>query len=342
MKSLRILPLLALSLTTFAQTTQSPATNWALDRLDQRNGPINGSYSYTTTGAGVHVYILDSGIRADHTEFTGRVTIDADFVSGNPGGFGADCNGHGTAVAGIAAGSTYGVAKSAQIHVLRFTGCTPAADVDAPNLASALDWLVGHHLSPAVVNISYNYSLSGQVRTQITNAITTLLNAGVVIVVSAGNAPGPIGQSWTCDPYYGSCQPAIAPDDNSLTRIPGVIVVGAANYLPAGGFWDRRVQGTHWGTDPSQPTMVWPVDVYAPGWYLLTASNAGPTATQYFSNTSAATPVVTGVVTRYLQTHPTFTPAQIKSWVKWNATFQTLTHIPQPWEAGVVYLSPAE
>src|SRR4051812_17982244 len=81
-----------------AQFVQSNPTNWALDRIDQRNGPLNYVYGYTTTGAGVHIYILDSGIRADHAEFAGRLTVDADYVS--PLGNGADCNGHGTAVAG--------------------------------------------------------------------------------------------------------------------------------------------------------------------------------------------------------------------------------------------------
>lgn len=351
---LTTLLLFAVSGVAVAQTVQSYPTNWALDRIDQRNGPLSYSYGYTTTGAGVHIYILDSGIRTDHAEFAGRLTVDADFVS--PVGGGADCNGHGTAVAGIAAGTTYGVAKSAQIHVLRISGCIPAAADDLPRMKSALQWVLDHHISPAVVNISYNFTSSDSGLVQL---LTNLLNAGVVVVSSAGNAPGPIAEHWLmsklecfnsypqycpvsppitsndcpgcpCDPYYDSCSPVIVSETNLPPQVSGVINVGATQYYNLSGQWDRRVKQTHWG-----------VDVYAPGWYLLTASTASPTANQYFSNTSAAAPVVTGIVARYRQSHPTATPAQVRAWVRSNATMQTLTHAPQ-WEAGMVYMSPAE
>jgi subtilisin family serine protease len=350
-----------------AQTVQSNPPNWALDRIDQRNGPLSSSYGYTTTGAGVHIYILDSGIRTDHAQFAGRLTVDADYVG--PVGNGADCKGHGTAVAGIAAGSTYGVAKSAQIHVLRVWGCAAVPADDLPRFKTALQWVLTNHIDPAVVNISYNFSSED---VELRNLITALLNAGVVVVSSAGNAPGPVGEFWkmgstacrnfypqyctvqpptldshcpACpyDPYWDNCVdcssgtciqmecPYSTPAQTNLPpQVSGVITVGAVRYYSVSGQWDRRSKMTHWG-----------VDVYAPGWQLLTASIAGPTATQLFSETSAAAPVVTGIVARYLQSHPAATPAQVRSWVKLNATFNTLTHAPQ-WEAGVAYMAPAE
>src|SRR5262245_48683530 len=87
-----LVTMLVLTNAAIAQVTQFAPQDWALDRIDQRNGPLNNAYSYTTTGAGVHIYLVDSGIRLDHAEFAGRLTVDADYVV--PNGLGIDCNGH--------------------------------------------------------------------------------------------------------------------------------------------------------------------------------------------------------------------------------------------------------
>ncbi len=101
--------------------TQTPAT-WGLDRVDQRDLPLNNSYTYNQTGQGVHAYIIDTGIRATHQEFTGR--IGNGFTAVNDGNGTNDCNGHGTHVAGTVGGTTYGVAKQVTLHAVRVLGCS--------------------------------------------------------------------------------------------------------------------------------------------------------------------------------------------------------------------------
>ncbi len=324
--------------------TQSAPQNWALDRIDQRSPNLNNSYSYTSTGSGVHIYILDSGINLGHNEFAGRIVVDRDYL----GGSGGDCYGHGTAVAGIAAGSTYGVAKAATIHVLRTYGCSApsgaAADQALLNAIDAMEWLRWNHQSPAVLNVSFNWTGCGSNCTRLRDAVSGLIAEGVVVVASAGNAPGAVDESIThscfpnvntqcpCDMFYGCAGGTLQTGRTNLPALahPSVIVVGATDYPPARGYLDARVRDTHWG-----------VDLYAPGSNLLTAALAGPTANQYFSQTSAAAPVVTGAVARYLQTHPTATPSQVETWLKLNATTGTTSFAP-PWEAGLLFISASE
>ena len=113
--------------------TQSPAT-WGLDRIDQRDLPLDNSYTYNQTGQGVKAYIIDTGMRATHQQFAGRVGNG--FTAINDGKGTNDCNGHGTHVAGTIGGTTYGVAKQVTLHAVRVLGCTGSGSTRASSPAS--------------------------------------------------------------------------------------------------------------------------------------------------------------------------------------------------------------
>lgn len=156
------------------------AVEWNLDRIDQRPTAGDGVFSHATTGAGVHVYVLDTGVTATHPELNGRADEVAAFAS--QGSADADCNGHGTHVAGIAAGLTVGVAPGATVHAVRVAGCDGTGELS--DLAAAVDWVKDHHATPAVVIIGTTSGLSPSLDA----AIHGLLAGGVTIVGPAGNA----------------------------------------------------------------------------------------------------------------------------------------------------------
>lgn len=159
-------------------TTQySPPTG--LDRIDQRYLPLDNSYTYNSTGAGVNVYVIDTGIRPTHQEFGGRASIAADYVG--DGQNGNDCNGHGTHVAGTIGGSTYGVAKSARIYAVRVLNCGGSGAYST--IISGVDWVTAYHASPAVANMS----LRGSVYDPLDKAVRDSIASGVTYTVAAGN-----------------------------------------------------------------------------------------------------------------------------------------------------------
>lgn len=210
-------------ITAAATQTGSP---WGLDRIDQHNLPMQGNYTYSSTGSGVNAYVIDSGIRATHTDFGGRVQPGYDvFADGQNGN---DCHGHGTHVAGTLGGSTYGVAKNTKLYPVRVLNCSGQGS--ASGIIAGVDWVTANHIKPAVANISVTANASVG---SLDDAVTASIAAGVTYVIAAANhasdacnySPGStpnaitVGATANLDqraPYsnYGACVDIFAPGHN--------------------------------------------------------------------------------------------------------------------------------
>ena len=161
-----------------AVATQTGAT-WGLDRMDQRNLPLDSSYTYNAMGTGVHAYIVDTGIRLTHQQFSGRLGNGYDAVT--PGGNANDCHGHGTHVAGTVGGTTWGLAKNVTLHPVRVLDCEGSGSY--AGVIAGMDWVTQNHVKPAVANMS----LGGSFSQAVNDAVAASISAGVTYAVAAGN-----------------------------------------------------------------------------------------------------------------------------------------------------------
>jgi subtilisin family serine protease len=153
---------------------------WGLDRIGQRDLPLNQTYSYTSTGSGVNVYIIDTGIRRTHTQFGGRAFVGFDAIG--DGQNTNDCNGHGTHVSGTVGGSTYGVAKSVRLFAVRVLSCSGSGS--NAGVIAGVDWVTRNRIRPAVANMS----LGGGVSTALDTAVRNSIASGVTYAIAAGNS----------------------------------------------------------------------------------------------------------------------------------------------------------
>lgn len=259
---------------------------WHLDRIDQRNLPLDRTYGWKADAGNVHAYVVDTGIRADHQEFTGRMGDGADFALGGRGvGFSGDCNGHGTHVAGILGGATYGAAKGVTLHAVRVLNCAGAGSTSS--VIAGFEWVIENHTKPAVMNAS----LSGETSDALDRAAENVEKAGIFTVVAAGNED------------VDACQ-------SSPARSPKVFAVAATDR------GDARAEYSNWGPC---------VDMFAPGSQVNSASHVSRTASTEKSGTSMAAPVVAGVGAIYLQGRPGASPVQVRQALTRNATPSVVT-----------------
>jgi subtilisin family serine protease len=268
-------------------TTQSPAT-WGIDRIDQRDRPLSGSYTYGSNGKGVIVYVLDTGVRKTHLEFKGRAYYipngaNGDFV-GDAHGSAEDCHGHGTHVAGTIGGETYGVAKAVYIYAGRVVNC--AGGGNASMAIAGMDWITRNG-KPGVVNMSLGYGDVQSVR----DAAARMVGAGHFVVAAAGNGD-----------YAGTPLDACKESPAGSSK---VMAVGATTSL------DQESSFSNYGTC---------VDVLAPGSSVTSAWRTSDTATDVRSGTSMAAPHVAGVAAQYLNLSPGASPSAVFSYITSSAT----------------------
>lgn len=264
--------------------TQTNAT-WGLDRIDQRALPLNQTYTYNADGTGVKAYVIDTGIRATHTGFGGRVGTG--FTSITDGQGTNDCQGHGTHVSGTVGSSTWGVAKNVQLIPVRVLNCQGSGT--NAGVIAGVDWVTANNSGPAVANMS----LGGGASATLDTAIRNLHNAGVTVVVAAGNET------------QNAC-------NVSPAREPTAITVAATTTA------DAFASFSNFGTC---------VDIAAPGNGITSAWITNDTATNTISGTSMASPHVAGVAALYLSANPTATPTQVVNALTSNATSGVLTGV---------------
>jgi subtilisin family serine protease len=271
--------ILAIITAAFGLSAESSPANWALDRIDQRALPLDEHPIARVGGAGITIYIIDTGVRVTHPEFGGRAHAVGDFMTGSPGAPDADdCagpDGHGTLNASLAAGATFGVAPQATIRVLR-AAAGAGCQGDANAVIRAVDWITSHGQRPAVVNISFRFA-----NPALNEAIQRSVAAGFLFTLSAGTA-GEVTKYWGSD----------LPRDT-------VIVAGTDAH-------DTAMRDDY---GPALTMFAPSVSVMGAG---LRGDRRGFTPTRQQSGDSFAAPLAAGVAARYLEHHPQAAPRAVR------------------------------
>jgi subtilisin family serine protease len=271
----------------------SPTTTWGLDRIDADTG-MDGSYQPPGDGTGVHVYVLDTGVRIDHEDFGGRAKAALEWNGNGMRECAAtdvtcagDTHGHGTHCAGTVGGTKYGVAKKASLYgvkVLWPSGYTHW-------ICGAMDWVIVNGSRPAVMSMS----LGGPGRSPAyKTAVDAATNSGVTVVIAAGNSNRDA-------------------KDFSPAFVPSAITVGSTTSL------DTMSGFSNYGPI---------VDIFAPGTGIESADARSKTGSRRLSGTSMACPHVAGAVAVILQKHPNWKPSEIANFLEVTSSKGKITGLP--------------
>ncbi|MEV6181532.1 S8 family peptidase [Streptomyces sp. NPDC052015] len=261
---------------------------WGLDRIDQARLPLSQTYTYPdTAGNSATVYVIDTGVRITHTEFSGRARYGYDFIDRDA--VASDGNGHGTHVATTVAGRTYGVAKRTRIVSVRVLNNSGAGTLST--VIAGVDWVTSRRVRPAVANMSLGASVSTALDTAVRNSIAS----GVTYAVAAGN-------SNVNAAYF------------SPARVGSALTVGASNWIDFrssfsnyGSVLDMFAPGSSitagWHTSDtatatlSGTSMAAPHVAGAAAVYLTSHPTAGPTTVRSALVNGATTGVLSNIGT---------------------------------------------
>jgi len=265
--------------------------SWGLTRIAQEQQDLNGQYHYpTTAGKGVTVYVIDTGVYVDHSDFTGRAKFG--FKAEN-GWSNTDANGHGTHVASTSVGIRYGVARQALVVAVKVLGDNGSGS--NAGVIAGVEYAIVQHNSGSTKSV-INMSLGGGYSSGLNQAVNAAVKAGIATVVAAGNEDS--------DACNGS--PSSAAD---------VLTIGSTDVgtLSAP---DVRSYFSNWGEC---------VDLFAPGSDITAAWIGGINAVRTISGTSMASPHVAGIAALLSSENTHWTGHQVQQHIISSATHNVIT-----------------
>lgn len=270
------------------------ARAWGVDRIDQRARTFDNSFRQTLNGAGVNVYVMDTGV-SPHSEFGNRLV--AGYSAINDGRGTLDCNGHGTHVAGSAAGATLGVAAGARVVPVRVMDCNGNGSGSA--ILAGIDWVAARGVKPGVVNLS----LGGSASSTLDTAVRRLVTTGYTVVAAAGNS------------NVDACT-------QSPARAAGLVTVAASDRN------DFKAGFSNWGAC---------VALWAPGVGIASAGHTATNAVVTMNGTSMAAPHAAGAAALLLQASPSLAPATLRTQLLARATPNAVSGAPTNTARGLLY-----
>ena len=281
----------AAPLTPPSATNQTSAP-WQLARIDQTGLPVGTTYSYRYTGAGVRIYLLDTGVRITHDEFD-TATVSAGFSVAATGA-GNDVIAHGTGVASCAVGVTFGPAKEATLISVKVFEDDHNPSIAWPtqaNMIACLEWIEANHPGgPAIVSFSGALGDTGTHLDTIVAKVEQMVDDGYVFTIAAGNE---------------GASPSYVPP-----KMEGVLIVAGSNDTDA--IWSDSSRGAH-------------TDVFAPAEDVSFATPTSDSSTSTGSGTSESAPIVAGTLAMWLEANPSLTPRQCKDLVLASSTKDVIT-----------------